>query len=192
MTLAAVESPDDATIIAQMAQRDPQSVSLLYDRYGGLAFSLAYSILRDRQAAEDIVQEAYLNVWRRAATFDATRGTVRIWLLTIVHHQAINLIRATRSRGGTAVDIDSVHSLTSGEDTAATVARGMHGERVREALATLSSDQRQVVELAYFGGLSHSEIARSAALPLGTVKGRVRLGLERLRATMPQWDEVST
>ena len=93
-------SPDDATILERMAQRDPQSVSLLYDRYGVVAFSLAYRILDDRQAAEDTVQEAYLNAWRRAATYDAKRGTVRAWLMTIVHHQAISLVRATRSRRG--------------------------------------------------------------------------------------------
>lgn len=135
------------------------------------------------------MQEAFLNAWRRAATYDASRGTVRAWLLTVVHHQAIDLLRATRSRGGATVDIDSILSLASDHDTAATVVAGMQGERVREALGTLSAEQRQVVELAYFGGLSHSEIARSADLPLGTVKGRMRLGLERLRATMPRWDE---
>lgn len=181
---------DDTTLLHQMAGRDPESVALLYDRYGGVAFALAYRILNDRQSAEDVVQEAFLNAWRRAKTFDANRGTVRAWLLTIVHHQTINLLRATRSRGGTMIDIDSILSLTSDHDTAATVVSGMHGEQVREALGALSTEQRQVVELAYFGGLSHSEIARFSSLSIGTVKGRMRLGLAKLRATMPQWDEI--
>lgn len=183
--------PDDAILLERMVQRDPHSVSLLYDRYGSVAFSLAYRILRDHQAAEEIVQEAFITIWQRAATYNTQRGSVRAWLMTIVHHQAVNVVRAGRSRHRAAVAIDAVRSLTSGEDIAATVMHAMHRERVREALATLSADQRQVVELAYFGGLSHSEIARSAALPLGTVKGRMRLGLERLRAIMPQWEEMT-
>lgn len=182
---------DDAAILERIARRDPEGVSLLYDRYSGVALSFAYRILHDRQAAEDSVQEAFLNVWRRAATYDAERGTVRAWFLTIVHHQAINLVRTTRSRGGVAIDIDSVFSLVSGADTAATVVRGMHGERLHEALATLSPGQRQVVELAYFGGLSHSEIARTAALPLGTVKGRMRLALAKLRHALQQWEVLA-
>lgn len=181
---------DDATMLHHMVRRDPESVALLYDRYGGVAFTLAYRILNDRQSAEDTVQESFLNAWRRVATYDARRGTVRTWLLTIVHHQTISLLRATRSRGGATIDIASILSLTNGEDTVATVVRGMHGEQVREALGALSSVQRQVVELAYFGGLSLSEISRSSAVPLGTVKGRMRLGLAKLRATMPQWDEI--
>jgi len=189
-TLGAVGEQDDATLLARMARRDPDGLATLYDRYGGVAFALAYRILNDRQAAEDAVQESFLNAWRRATTYDSSRGSVRAWLLTIVHHQTISLLRATRSRGGTMIDIDSILSLTSDHDTAATVVRGMHMEQVQEALGALSTEQRQVVELAYFGGLSHSEIARLSALPIGTVKGRMRLGLAKLRATMPQWDEI--
>ncbi len=191
MTLGAGVSPDDATLLVCMVRRDPDGLALLYDRYGGIAFVLAYRILNDRQLAEDVVQEAFLNVWRRAATFNAERGTVRSWLLTIVHHQTISHLRAIRSRGGMAADIDAFLSLADGADTAATVERGMEGERVREAVATLPPNQRQVVVLAYFGGLTHSEIARSIAMPLGTVKGRMRLGLERLRAVLPEPDAAS-
>ena len=137
------------------------------------------------------MQESFLNAWRRAAAYDSSRGSVRAWLMTIVHHQTISLLRATRSRGGATIDIASILSLTNGEDTEAMVMSAMQGEQVREALGSLSSVQRQVVEFAYFGGLSLSEISRSSAVPLGTVKGRMRLGLEKLRAAMPRWDEAS-
>lgn len=174
----------DGDLLRRITLREPEGLSRLYDRYGGVAFALAYRILQDRGAAEDVVQEAFLNVWRRAHTYDATRGTERTWLLTVVHHLAIDHLRAIRSRGGAAIDIDSVRSLASGADTEATVAVGLEGERVHTALATLPPDQREVVALAYFGGLSHREIAARIARPLGTVKGRMRLGLERLRVAL--------
>lgn len=181
MMLADERAEGDGDLFHRIALREPEGLSRLYDRYGGVAFALAFRILQDRSAAEDVVQEAFLSVWRRAHTFDAKRGTARTWLLTVVHHQAINHLRAVRSRGGAAADIDAITSLASGEDTEAAVAVGMEGERVRTALATLPPDQRQVVALAYFGGLSHREIAVRIARPLGTVKGRMRLGLDRLR-----------
>ena len=132
----------DGDLLHRMTLREPEGLSRLYDRYGGVAFALAYRILQDRGAAEDVVQEAFLNVWRRADTYDAKRGTARTWLLTVVHRQAIDHLRAVRSRGGAAADIDAITSLASGEDTEATVAAGMEGERVRTALATLPPDQR--------------------------------------------------
>jgi RNA polymerase sigma factor (sigma-70 family) len=184
-------SPDDAIILACIGRREPDSLALLYDRYGGRAFSLAYSILRDRQLAEDVVQEAFLSVWRRAETFNAERGTVRAWLFTIVHHQAINHVRTIRARGGLATDIDALVWLADSTDTAATVERGWEGEQVRKAVGTLSREQRQVVVLAYFGGLSQSEIARFIAIPLGTVKGRMRLALENLRGALPHVDTIA-
>jgi RNA polymerase sigma-70 factor (ECF subfamily) len=177
---------DEVELIHRIARRDPEGVSLLYDRYGRLAFALAYRLLGERGAAEDVVQMSFLAVWRYAATYDARRGAVRPWLLAIVHHQVIDHLRAVRSQGGAAADIDAMPSLAGAEDIAAAVERGMEGERVRAALATLSPDQREVVVLAYFGGLSHGQIATRIALPLGTVKGRVRLGLAKLRVTLRQ------
>jgi RNA polymerase sigma factor (sigma-70 family) len=104
---------DDAALLERMAGRDPEGVSLLYDRYGALAFSLAYRLLRERGAAEDVVQASFLAVWRSAATYDARRGAVRPWLLTIVHHQAITALRARNARGGTTLDIDTVAALAA-------------------------------------------------------------------------------
>lgn len=182
----------DGDLLHRITLREPEGVAQLYDRYGGIAFALAYRILDDRGAAEDAVQEAFLNVWRRAHTYDAKRGTARTWLLTVVHHQTISHLRAVRSRGGAAADIDAIPSLAGTEDIAATVERGMEGERVRTALADLPPDQRQVVTLAYFGGLTHREIADRVALPLGTVKGRMRLGLEKLRTSLRRWEGDAT
>ncbi|MGI8857100.1 MAG: sigma-70 family RNA polymerase sigma factor [Thermomicrobiales bacterium] len=190
--MAADERREDADLLHRIAQRDPAAISLLYDRYGGIAFALACRLLRNRDAAEDIVQEAFLNVWRRACSYDPTRGTVRTWLLTVVHHQAINHLRAVRSRGGAAADIDAMPWLAGAEDIAATVAAGMEAKRVRTALAMLPPEQREVIVLAYFGGMSHSEIAARDALPLGTVKGRMRLGLEKLRASLRSWEVDAT
>ncbi len=175
---------DDAALLERMAGRDPEGVSALYDRYNRQAFALAYRLLREQGAAEDVVQAAFLNVWRYAASYDASRGAVLPWLLTIVHHQAMNILRTRRAHGGAALDIDTVPALVGDHDTAATVERGLEDERVRAALATLPPDQRQVIALAYFGGLSHREIAARIALPLGTVKSRMRLGLGKLRATL--------
>jgi len=180
MVTADESAESDGDLLRRITLREPEGLSRLYDRYGGVAFALAYRILDDRRAAEDIVQEAFLNVWRRAHTYDAKRGTARTWLLTVVHHQTIDHLRAVRSRGGATADIDAITSLAGTEDVAATVERRMEGERVRMALAALPPDQRQVVTLAYFGGLTHSEIAAQIALPLGTVKGRMRLALHKL------------
>ncbi len=177
---------DDVALLEQIVRHDPEGIALLYDRYSGVAFALAYRLLCDRSAAEDVVQGAFLNVWRHASTYNAQRGTVRTWLLTIVHHQAINVLRGSRSRGGMALDIEEISPLVGDDDVAATVERGLDRDQVRAALATLPSDQQQVVILAYFGGLTHREISECAAIPLGTVKGRMRLALEKLRVALWQ------
>lgn len=184
MTAHAAAAPDDVALLERIGRHDPEGIALLYDRYSGAAFALAYHLLRDRCAAEDVVQGAFLNVWRRACTYDARPGTARAWLLTIVHHQAINVLRSTRSRSGMAFDIENIGPLAGDEDIAATVERGLDREEVRAALMTLPSDQQQVVILAYFGGLTHRDISECAAIPLGTVKGRMRLALEKLRIAL--------
>lgn len=189
MTVETVIEDDDA-LMGRIVRRDPQGIALLYDRHGGIAFALALRILGDRGAAEDAVQEAFLKVWRYAPAYDAGRGTMRTWLLAIVHHQTINMLRTQRSRGGIAADIDAIPPLAGDEDVAGAVIAGIEGERVRAALGVLTEDQRRVVVLAYFGGLTHREIAERAAIPLGTVKGRMRLGLRRLRAALVQGEPI--
>lgn len=170
----------DAALLALIVGRDPQGIEELYDRYGHVAFSLAYRVLRDRGLAEDVVQEAFLKVWRQARTYDARRGTVRTWLLTCVHHSAIDELRRRKAKRAADVAIDEAVPLAGSEDTWAGVAATLDRERLVQALAILPAEQRQVVTLAYFDGLSHSEIAARDAIPLGTVKGRMRLALRKL------------
>ncbi len=191
--MAADENMDqntDAAILRQITCRDPRGVELLYDRYGGVAFALAYRLLGERGGAEDVVQEAFLNVWRQGATYDTRRGTVRTWLLTIVHHRAIDQMRSARSKVGADTVIDDAMPLTAKEDTWTEVVQGLEHERVRQAMATLPPEQRQVVDLAYYGGFTHTEIAQRVGIPLGTVKGRMRLALDKLRDLLSVPDAV--
>jgi RNA polymerase sigma-70 factor, ECF subfamily len=191
VVIADAVARDEAGLLARIATGDPEDITLLYDRYGRRAYALAYHLLGDRGTAEDVVQTAFLTIWRRAGTYDATRGTVGLWLLTIVRRQSLDVLRGQRSRGGAALDIATIASLVGDYDTAATVERGLQGERVHAALATLPPGQRQVIDLAYFDGLSQSAIAVVIALPLGTVKGRLRLGLGKLRIALRLGDGVA-
>ncbi len=171
----------DAAILRQIVARDPRSMELLYDRYGGIAYALAVRVLGDAGAAEDVVQEAFFNIWRQGTSYDTTRGSVRTWLLTVVHHRAIDRIRSMRAKTRGDVAIDSMLSLQAKEDTWTTVSAGLERERVRAAVATLPPEQQQVVEMAYFAGLTQAEIAERVGIPLGTVKGRMRLAVAKLR-----------
>ena len=156
-------------------------VRSLYAEHGKSLLAYATRLTSDRAAAEDVVQEAFLNVWRQGATYDTRRGTVRTWLLTIVHHRAIDQLRSARVKSGADTVIDDALPLPAKEDTWIAVMQGLEHERVRRAMDTLPLEQRQVVDLAYYGGFTHSEIARRTGIPLGTVKGRMRLALDKLR-----------
>jgi RNA polymerase sigma-70 factor, ECF subfamily len=162
------------------------SLEALYAEHRGAAFALAFRMLGERGLAEDAVQEAFLNIWRQGGTEDTARGTARAWLLTIVHHRAIDLMRGRRAKAGADTVIDAAVPLPSGEDTWATVAEHLESDRIHEAIATLPREQRQVIELSYFGGLTNAEIATRIGVPLGTVKGRLRLALEKLRCVLMQ------
>src|SRR4051794_24100875 len=142
----------DAAILRRIVERDPHGVELLYERYAGIAFALAYRLLGERGSAEDVVQEAFLRVWRQGATYDTRRGTVRAWLLTIVHHRAVDQMRSARSKSGADTVIDDAMPLPAKEDTWSDVMQGLEHERVQQAMATLPPEQRQVVDLAYYGG----------------------------------------
>jgi RNA polymerase sigma-70 factor (ECF subfamily) len=180
----------DAAILRRIVERDPQGVELLYERYSGIAFALAYRLLGERGGAEDVVQEAFLNVWRQGATYDTRRGTVRTWLLTIVHHRAVDRMRSARSKSGADTVIDAAMPLPAKEDTWTEVVQGLEHERVRQAMAALPPEQWQVVDLAYYGGFTQTEIAQRVGIPLGTVKGRTRLALDKLRDLLRVPDAV--
>lgn len=177
-------APPDTELIAAIVQGDHPALLALYDRHSRLGYGLAYRMLGESGAAEEAVQDAFLRVWRRAATFDSSRGSVRSWLMTIVHHCAIDLHR--KRAGGPAVvaGLDDIAQQASSRDVWSEVSGKLDQERVRAAVATLPQEQRRAIELAYFDGLTHREIAERDGLPLGTVKGRLRLGLQRLYSTL--------
>jgi RNA polymerase sigma-70 factor (ECF subfamily) len=174
--------PDDAELLRAVGRRDPAALMALYDRYNRLAFGLAYRVLGDAGIAEEAVQDAFMLVWRRADTFNPARGSgVRAWLLTIVHHKAIDL-RRRHGRATAMDDIDDVASdaALTAPDAWSAVGERLERDRVRAAVAALPTEQRRAIELAYFDGLTHREIAERLDAPLGTIKGRMRLGLRKL------------
>ena len=155
---------------------------VLYERHASAAFSLAYRIVGTRNGAEDVSQEAFLSIWRSGARYDRGRGSVRTWVLGIVHHRAIDhLRRATVHDRRRASDEGMEERFEARERTDSEVARRDEARTVRKAMDTLPADQCQVIELAYFGGFTHTEIADMLDTPVGTVKGRMRLGLKKLR-----------
>ena len=165
-----------------LARAEPEGVEMLYDRYSGLAYTLAFRVLNDAGAAEDVVQEAFLSVWRRASTYRSDRGSLRTWVCSIVHHRALDRLRgrAGRARYDVALEHAPVE-VTSVSDTWDQVAEALEREQVHRALNELSVEQRETIELAYFGGYSQTEISDLMRVPLGTVKGRTRLALRKLR-----------
>ncbi len=178
----------DEELMPLVGRKDPEAFEVLYDRHGGVAYSLAYRIVGERGAAEDVTQEAFISIWRSGARFDATRGSVRSWLLSVVRNRAIDFLR---SRAGKApklsFDDDAIlEQRPSGELTDEEALRHETAGEVRGALGHLPGDQSKVIELAYFGGFSHSEIAGILGVPLGTVKGRMRLGLEKIRGELAE------
>jgi RNA polymerase sigma-70 factor, ECF subfamily len=169
--------------VMQLVQRgDPQAFELLYDRHGGAAYSLAYRIVGKQAAAEDVVQEALLSIWRSRRRYDPTRGSVRTWILGIVHNRAIDGLRRSSVHDRRRETLDIVEErFEASEKTDVEVARREEARSVRGALETLPTEQRQTIELAYFGGFTQNQIAELMDEPVGTVKGRMRLGLEKMR-----------
>ena len=184
----ALERLADEDLMTLVDGKDPDAFEVFYDRHGGAAYSLAHRIVGDPGMAEDVTQEAFLSIWRSKARFDAARGSVRAWALGIVRNRAIDALRSA-SRPAPKLDRDDEAALESqpaGERTEAEAIRRETAGRLRQALGVLPREQSQVIELAYFGGFSHSEIAEMLGAPLGTVKGRMRLGLEKIRATLAE------
>jgi RNA polymerase sigma-70 factor (ECF subfamily) len=178
----------DEELMPLVGRKDPEAFEVLYDRHGGAAYSLAYRIVGDRAAAEEVTQEAFISVWRSGARFDAARGSVRSWLLSVVRNRAIDFLR---SRAGKAPkltfdDDAALEARPAQERTEEEALQRETAAEVRGALGNLPDPQAKVIELAYFGGFSHSEIARILGLPMGTVKGRMRLGLEKIRGELAE------
>jgi len=175
--LAGDDAELDAALVAAMARGDRDALSRLYDRHASLLLGLALRIVRERRDAEDLLHDVFLEAWRSANDFDPTRGRVRTWLAIRMRSRALDLqksARVSRSAGDAGLELVV-------DDTAGT---SPDHARVRTALAELSPDQRAVLELAYFEGLSCTEIAARVAIPVGTVKSRIAAGLERLRGQL--------
>ncbi|MEJ7838528.1 MAG: sigma-70 family RNA polymerase sigma factor [Thermomicrobiales bacterium] len=183
---------DDGELIQLMSHRDSQALMGLYDRYNRLAFALAYRIVGDPSLAEEVVQDAFLLAWNRADSFDRDRGgNVRGWLMTIVHNRSIDMRRKHLDGKPRHVPVEDVEQRLATPDAWGQVATSITGEEVRAALKQLPDEQRRAIELAYFDDMTHFEIAEHEGAPLGTVKGRLRLGLKRLYTVMSTSGEAS-
>lgn len=175
------EEPSDAVLMQRASGGDAGAFATIYDRHAPVALGLARRMVRPQAAAEDVVQEAFLALWR-SDSYQPAKGSVRGFLLRIVHNGAVDLLRRERSRGaGRHVDEALAHPLAADDAIHVEVERAEAARSVREALATLPESQQRSIELAYFGGLSHVEIAHAIDVPIGTVKSRLRLGLAKLR-----------
>jgi RNA polymerase sigma-70 factor, ECF subfamily len=178
----------DEDLMTLVDRKDEGAFEAFYERHGGPAFSLAHRIVGDRSLAEDVVQEAFLSIWRSKAGYDRARGSVRSWSLGIVRNRAIDALRRAATPAP-KLDLDDEAVLESQQGAQLTDSEAIRRETarsVRGVLRELPSEQSRVIELAYFGGFSHSEIAEMLGEPLGTIKGRMRLGLEKARANLAE------
>ncbi len=197
---AHTEHPTDRELLERVRQGDREAFAQVYDRYGQAAYSLAVRIVRDRDLAADVVQDAFLAVWSKAAAFDPARGQASTWILTMTHNKAVDLVRREQRRRADQLDEErlEVPSTEPGPDQLAwmSAARG----QIREAMAGLPATHREVIELAYFGGYSQSELAEMLSVPVGTVKSRTFAALKALQAALDdagfrggdQWTTTST
>jgi RNA polymerase sigma-70 factor, ECF subfamily len=178
-----MDQATDEELATRMQHGDTHAFELLYDRHAGRALRVARAVMGDRELAEEAVQEAFLSIWRNAGRYDPRFGSFRAWALSVVRYRAIDLLRSRRKEAGdTFVGDDGFFTLPDEKaDTEAAAAQRLEMVRIRRQLAQLPRPQRELIVLAYFGGLSHSELAAQLSLPLGTVKGRMRLALAKLR-----------
>jgi RNA polymerase sigma factor (sigma-70 family) len=171
----------DEAVLALIARADEQALAELYRRFGRLAYGLAFRILRDDALAQDAVQEAFLGVWRAADRFTAERAKPSTWLLTLVHRRAVDLVRREERRRTEPLRPETEPVGAEAADEAELAAQR---QTIREALRKLPSEQREAIELAYYGGYTQSELAERLGQPLGTIKSRMFTGLARLRETL--------
>jgi RNA polymerase sigma-70 factor, ECF subfamily len=175
----------DEDLMQLVRKGDSAAFEVVYERHATAAFSLAYRMVGTRNAAEDVVQESFLSLWRSGARYDRARGSVRTWVLGIVHNRAIDALRRSIVHDRRRASDEGIEErFEARERTDVEAARNDEAREVRAALRTLPDEQCKVIELAYFGGFSQSEIAAMLETPIGTVKGRMRLGLEKMRGQL--------
>ena len=172
---------DDRQVLARVANGELNALEALYDRYRAMAYSIALRVTGDASLAEDVLQDAFLGAWRHAGRYAEGRGSVKTWLLAIVHHRAVDAVRRRRPTNTLPATEDVTPSALTAPDLWGEVAADLDADTVRAALDVLPDVQREAIELAYFGGLTQQEIATRTGAPLGTVKGRMRLGLLAMR-----------
>ncbi len=188
MKRAAIQRLADEDLMPLVGRKDPDAFAVFYDRHGGAAYSLAYRIVGDRSTAEDVTQEAFLSIWRSGARYDRARGSVRSWTLGVVRNRAIDALRRESGRAPklTFDDEGVLERRPATELTDVEALRRETAREVRGALELLPAEQQRVIELAYFGGFTHTQIADVLGTPVGTVKGRMRLGIEKIRANLAE------
>jgi RNA polymerase sigma-70 factor (ECF subfamily) len=177
----------DPALMQRVARMDAEAFEVLYDRHSSTAFALAYRIVGSRQRADDVCQEAFLSVWRSASKFDADLGNVRSWILAVVRNRSIDHLRKiTRTKEREVQDeaLAERHAAPQDEGTESSALRNAAAGETRHVLDELSEDQRRVIELSFYSGYSHSEIAKMLDLPLGTVKARMNRGLAKMRGVL--------
>jgi len=175
----------DEALVALVARGDDGALAALYDRVGRVAFGIAYRVLRDERLAEDAVQEGFLAVWRTAATFRPERAKASTWIVTLVHRRAVDIVRREQRRRAEPLDATAVGEAADPAGSAEDEAwLAFERDRVQRALRTLPDAQREMLELAYYGGYSQSELAERLGVPLGTIKSRMFAGLARLREVL--------
>lgn len=172
----------DEDLMQLMSRGDARAFEVVYERHSGAAYSLAYRMCGTRPQAEDVVQEAFVSIWRSGARYDRARGSVRSWVLGIVHNRAIDGLRRSLVHDKRRASDEGIEErFEATERTEVEAARREEALAIQGILAGLPPDQSRVIELAYFGGFTHSEIAQMLETPIGTIKGRMRLGLEKMR-----------
>jgi RNA polymerase sigma-70 factor (ECF subfamily) len=186
LRVATVADDADRAVLLRIVGGELHALDELYERYKTMAYSIAYRITNDPTLAEDVVQDAFLGAWRNAERYVEGRGSVKTWLLAIVHHRAIDAVRRRRPTTELPEREDAPPPALQLPDVWGEVAANLDAVTVRAALAVLSDVQREAIELAYFGGLTQQEIADRTATPLGTVKSRMRLGLLAMRRVLEE------
>jgi RNA polymerase sigma-70 factor (ECF subfamily) len=174
---------EEIALLHRIVARDERAVEELYGRYSGPLYSLAWQVTRSERFAQDVVQEVFIAVWKDAARFDPTRGSVGPWLFSLARHKAIDLVRREQTVRKRTADVDLEFEVAP-DDVAHEAWVGIRRDRVREAIAQLTEPQRVALELAFFGGLTHVEVAERLEIPLGTAKTRIRSALLRLREVL--------
>ena len=177
---------EDELLVRRMAQNDEGALAELYDRYAGRIFSVAYHICGQNEAAEEVVQDVFLTVWREARQYDAARGSLRTWMFAMARNRSIDFLRRQSAKPSVSFPHDSwlLNAASEDEDVARQAENALLWEEASKQLALMPAQYRQPLMLAYFGGLSHREIAEVLHIPLGTVKTRMRVALDRLRQSM--------